>query len=159
MIKEPKLTPKQAKFLSLWLKTGNGTQAALEAYDANYHSARTMAAENLAKLGLTMRDYCEANGISFRQLFEKNREMFDAKKIHSSPTEPDREVPDYQIQDKAVDRFERWLGLHRKEESQSVTTNNVIIIPAEVINKYDLVSEVPSEPGDSSSGQDEISGS
>ena len=51
---EPKLTPKQAKFLKEYVRNdGNGTKAALKAYDVkNEHTANVMAAENLAKPGI-----------------------------------------------------------------------------------------------------------
>ena len=47
---EPKLTPKQAKFVKALAEGKNQTQAALEAYPAQtYQSARVQAVENLAK--------------------------------------------------------------------------------------------------------------
>lgn len=51
---EPKLTPKQAKFVKEYVRNdGNGTKAALKAYDVkNEHTANVMAAENLAKPGI-----------------------------------------------------------------------------------------------------------
>lgn len=44
------LTPKQDKFLKSYLETGNGTKAALEAYDTtDYKTAGAIASENLKK--------------------------------------------------------------------------------------------------------------
>lgn len=44
------LTPKQDKFLKRYLETGNGTRAALEAYDTDdYKTAGAIASENLKK--------------------------------------------------------------------------------------------------------------
>lgn len=44
------LTPKQDKFLRRYLETGNGTRAALEAYDTDdYNTAHAIASENLRK--------------------------------------------------------------------------------------------------------------
>lgn len=46
---EQPLTEKQAIFVKEYIRTKNGTQAALAAYDTSPNVARTMAAENLAK--------------------------------------------------------------------------------------------------------------
>lgn len=136
---ELKLTPKQAKFLEVWLKTGNATDAAFLAYNVkDRRNARNMGSETLAKLGFTMRDFCAANGISFKELFDKNKELFQAKKIFSSHTEPDKEVPDYQIQDKALDRFERWVGT-KDEQPQQNLTQNILVMPSEILDKYKVV--------------------
>ena len=45
-----KLTPKQTRFVSEYVKNGqNATQAALKAYDTNYLVARNIGSENLTK--------------------------------------------------------------------------------------------------------------
>ena len=47
---EKKLTPKQAKFVKEYVKEGNGTKAALKAYNVkNDHTATQIAHENLTK--------------------------------------------------------------------------------------------------------------
>lgn len=43
------LTLKQKLFADEYIKTGNGTQSVLKAYNANENTARAMATENLAK--------------------------------------------------------------------------------------------------------------
>ena len=43
------LTLKQKVFADEYIKTGNGTQSVLKAYDANANTARVIATENLAK--------------------------------------------------------------------------------------------------------------
>ncbi|MDA2924115.1 terminase small subunit [Acidobacteria bacterium AH-259-L09] len=45
-----KPTPKQQHFIEAYIRNGgNGTQAALEAYDTNYATARVIGSENLTK--------------------------------------------------------------------------------------------------------------
>ena len=44
-----KPTPKQKRFIQAYIKTGNATQAALQAYKASYSTARSIGYENLTK--------------------------------------------------------------------------------------------------------------
>ena len=44
-----KPTPKQQHFIKAYVETGNATQAALEAYNTNYSTARSIGYENLTK--------------------------------------------------------------------------------------------------------------
>lgn len=46
---KPKLTTKQAKFVKAKIEGKTGTAAAMEAYGVSYNTARSMAAENMAK--------------------------------------------------------------------------------------------------------------
>ncbi|HEC66387.1 MAG TPA: hypothetical protein ENI23_13960 [bacterium] len=115
-MKKLKLTPKQAVFLAGWLKTGNGVKSAMKAYDTeDYQSAKTIASQNLSKLNLDIRAFCEANGVSFKEIFDENKGMLGATKPFSSHTEADKNIPDWNARDKALTRFERWLGLGGKE--------------------------------------------
>lgn len=111
--------------MALWLKTGNGVQSALEAYDTtDYNSASTIATQNLQSLKLGIREYCEANKVSIKEVFDMNKKMLSATKTQPSPTEPDKDVEDWQARDKAMTRFERWLGVESVEENKP--TNNTI---------------------------------
>lgn len=117
------VTAKQAKFLALWLQHGNGTAAALEAYDTDDpHAAGNIASEVLAKLGDKLTLFCEVNGISFKTLFDKNKQLFDAKKIHGT-NDNFIEVPDYAVQEKALDRFERWLSVKQIDTQNNLQIN------------------------------------
>lgn len=58
-MKEEKLSKKQADFIKFYLETGNGTKAALKAYDTDdYMTAHSIAVENLQKP--TIKSYIEA---------------------------------------------------------------------------------------------------
>jgi len=58
------LTPKQDKFLKEYLRTGNGTQAALKAYDTvSENTAAQIASENLRKPSI-LEKFREAQGIA-----------------------------------------------------------------------------------------------
>lgn len=67
--KELKLTPKQRKFLKVYFETGNGTKAALEAYDTDdYFIAASIAQQNLQKLKVPIKTFLEAKGLSIGHL-------------------------------------------------------------------------------------------
>lgn len=101
-------TRKQAVFIEEVVKTGNGTKAALKAYDTDdYNTAKAIASENLAK------PYIEE---------EINRRLQDAKNmiyVLSQTSEKD-EIKLRASQD-IVDRVE-WKAL---QKIQSDTTLNI----------------------------------
>jgi hypothetical protein len=109
------MTPKQAKFLSLWLQHGNGTKAALEAYDTdNEASAAQIAFENLRKLENPMKLYLENKGISIHHLTDVLIEALGAQKIHGTG-DNFIEIPDHKIRLDAVDRLSEWLGVKQEK--------------------------------------------
>jgi phage terminase small subunit len=112
------LTPKQAKFFALWLESGNGTKAALEAYDTDdYFSAAAIATENLKKIKNPMKLYLERNGISVSHLSKVVTEAMGATK-----TDITGDVhPDHRIRLEAADRLAKWLGVEQKDEITNQT--------------------------------------
>ena len=67
------LTVKQRRFVRHYVETGNGTQAALLAYETrDPDTARSMAAENLAKPSVqaAVAELLDGNGLSDRKLAE-----------------------------------------------------------------------------------------
>lgn len=109
-----KLTPKQAKFLSLWLDHGNGTRAALEAYDCkNENTAATLANETLRKLKNPMKLFLEHHGCGLGHLAKIVMEATNATK-----TDITGDVhPDHRVRMEAGDRLSKWLGVEPKEET------------------------------------------
>lgn len=68
------------------------------------------------------------------KLLLRHAEGLDATKIHSSHTEPDREVPDYAVRAKYVELGYKVKG---KYADPGGVTNNILVIPGELIKKYD----------------------
>lgn len=125
----PDLTLKQRKWLKGYLETGNASKAAWEAYDCkDMVSAGNIGAENLQKLQNPMRLLLEANGLSQGSLVKIAGDAIKATKIHSSHTEPDREVPDHKIRLEAADRLAKWLGVESQPVQQpQIQAQNVQI--------------------------------
>jgi hypothetical protein len=59
-------------------------------------------------------------GLNTKKIAEKMVEWIDAQKIHSSHTEPDRLVPDYQTQLKAGEMLKEDLGLKQEKGTLQV---------------------------------------
>lgn len=114
--KEPRLTKKQRMFLQEYIKTGNGTKAALMAYDTDdYAVAAAIASENLKLLKQPIKTYLEANGLTFKHLMGTLVGGLGAKKIHSSHTEPDKEIDDWAVRHKYLETAGKWLGISTDE--------------------------------------------
>lgn len=113
---EPKLTIKQAKFLKEYLKDGNGTRAALVAYDTtDRKSASVIAAENLVKLSNPMKVLMESQGITPLSLIDTVNEARFADKWNDFTGE--REA-DHTVRLKAVSQFSKWLKLEETENER-----------------------------------------
>lgn len=57
------------------------------------------------------KNYLAELGLGTKKIAEKMKEWINAEKIHGSLTEPDRVVPDYQIQIKAGEMLREDLGI------------------------------------------------
>jgi hypothetical protein len=125
------LTVKQRKWLDVYLKTGNATEAAMQAYDCNNRvTAAAIGSENLRKL--PMDELLEAGGISDKKLLGKIDEGLEATKVVSAKilvlggdkdanaqTDDFIDVPDYPTRHKYLEtalKLKKRLG----SESSSV---------------------------------------
>lgn len=96
------LTLKQRKWLKVYLKCGNATEAAMRSYQCkNRDSGAQIGWENLRKLDFS--EVMEESGITDKKLVDVLSEGLVAIKIKTSLTEPDREVADYQTRYKYLD--------------------------------------------------------
>lgn len=112
---EENLTLKQAKWLKIYLETGNATEAAMQSYDCkDRDSAKTIGWENLTKLDYS--DFLEEAGITDKLLQEKILEGLDSTKpigalilvsgdkpMKTKGNEGQIEVPDYAIRHKYLE--------------------------------------------------------
>ena len=104
------LTLKQRKWLAIYLKTGNATEAARKVYDCTYDSARTIGWENLTKLDFS--EFLEEAGISDQKLTKKLEEGLDANRVVSAVNTKKEatassndfiDVPDYSVRHKYLE--------------------------------------------------------
>ena len=116
-----KLTPKQVKFVEEYAKNGgNGTQAALKAYDVKDEKvASVVAAENLAKPSI--RTITE-------QFFPPEKTQEITANLHKLATSAE----DQKIQ---VDATKEWLS-HAVPKEKGNTFNNFGTVVAEMKDKY-----------------------
>jgi len=118
---ELELTVKQRKFIKRFLELGNGTKAALEVYNCRSEgSAASLANETLRKLENPFKTFLEAKGLSYNDLYETAKGGLQAKKLVTSPTEPDKEVADWPTRHKFMETLGRWLGAEKREETFGV---------------------------------------
>lgn len=79
------LTLKQSKFLDIYFKTGNATEAAMQVYECKDRmSARNVGSENLAKLGITIADMMNSAGLTDKYLVERLKALMEMKKTVKS---------------------------------------------------------------------------
>lgn len=113
-IKRPPKTIKEKKWAKEYVKTGNATEAAARVYDVkNRDSANAVGNENIAKLSFV--EILDKAGVTDERLAETLNEAMVANKLHSSPTEPDREVADWQARLKATELATKAKG-HLKDD-------------------------------------------
>lgn len=87
-----------------------------------------------AELQDKYREALLADGLDHIKMKDKVKEWLDAKKIQTSHTEPDRLVPDYQIQIKAGEMLREDLGF---KQANTLVQNNFYDHAKEQRSKYD----------------------
>lgn len=107
------LTPKQAVFYHEWLNNGgNGTRAALKAYNCTVESAAQIATQNLRKLQNPMKFYLEHKGIGVKTASDVVLEAMQATKWNEFTGERE---PDHNVRLKAADKLSRWMDIDTSE--------------------------------------------
>jgi hypothetical protein len=131
--KERKLTLKQRKWLKVFFQTGNQTKATLSAYNVTDPTlASCMGSQTARLLKDAVRTIMEQKGLDVGCLVDRVQDATNATKIHSSPTEPDKEIPDHTTRLKAVEIASRWLGME-----QTPTTAIQINVKSHYQNELD----------------------
>lgn len=125
-----KPTAKQAKAMELIRK---GTKPMPAMRQAGYSEKTSRhPGKNLLRLAgprtliEQQKDAYARVGITPIYLADKMKEWLDAKKVHSSVTEPDRLVPDYQTQQKAAQMVRQDWGLGQ-EQVTNIGTMNITV--------------------------------
>ena len=117
------MTPKQAKFLKLWLEHGNASKAAMEAYNCkNMMSAANIGSEVLSKLKNPMKLFLEQHGFGLTHLVKIVLEATTAVKTDITGDKH----PDYRVRLEAADRLSKWLDAETKSVGVAIQVNNQI---------------------------------
>jgi len=120
--KDYKLTLKQRKFFNEWFSNGgNGTQAALKAYDTDYMTAAMIASENLKKHKSVIYGLLDKQGLTIGKIVKTVKEATEAEKWNEFTGQ--REA-DHGTRLKAVTVASRLHGL--EEQSQTNVQVNVM---------------------------------
>jgi|ERR1700719_2735410 len=123
------LTLKEGTFWKLYFAYGNGTKAALEAYDTNnYATASVIASENFRKHKNIRQAYMESKGISLGKLVEKIEQGLEATKTSNAAIlvlqdgktvkaeeQGLIEVPDYATRHRYVETAAKWLDIQKED--------------------------------------------
>jgi len=122
---EPKLTLKQKKFLRLYFKYGNGTKAALEAYDTDDpKTASVIASENLAKLKNPVRVLMEKKNLSLGRLLDVLDEGLKAEKLITT-RKGSVKVKDHLVRHKYLETAAKWLGIEKEQVSGQISYSQI----------------------------------
>ncbi len=92
-----------------------------------YEVGCQIAFENLRKHEGIVRHMAESRGLTIPSLIKTLKQQLKSTRPHSSPTEPDREVPDNQARLKAVEIASRWI-YKEKPENLAVSENKTLNI-------------------------------
>ncbi|RLI55086.1 MAG: hypothetical protein DRP09_11030 [Candidatus Thorarchaeota archaeon] len=146
MPKTKGLTLKQSKFLKKYFETGNGTEAALYAYDTDdIGSAAQIAYENLIKLDSHVKTLMEKKGLSLGRLVDVLDDGLEANRVISAvntgkqasgATSDFIEVPDHAVRHKFLETAGKWLGV-QKEADVNIQVNVKQILGGKTVRSND----------------------
>ena len=112
LLEDTGFTLKQRTFIKYYLKYGNGTKAALKAYDTkDPHVASVIAAENLVKLREPVKLLMEQKGLSLGRLLDVLDGGLNAHKIAKDGSRAE----DFAIRHKYLETAARWLGFDKDQ--------------------------------------------
>jgi len=120
---EPILTLKERKFLQIWLKLGNSSEAASQVYKCkNRVVAGAIGTQTLAKLRNPVLLLMEKRGLSMGKLLDVLEDGLKATK----PTDHGGEVEDYAVRHKYMESMARWLKVETPETVPPTTQNTQV---------------------------------
>lgn len=127
------LTPKQRKFITAYLRTGNGRQAALEAgYRGNDHTLRQTAYETLTK------PYVKA-AIAERLRGEEGMQQRLAGEIRAIAFAPVKEDVGIAAKLRALELLAKIEGMFRDEAKSTINVNVGVLADVRAMSEYELL--------------------
>jgi len=121
------MTPKQAKFLDLYVRTGNATSSYQKAYSQdNPALAATSASLLLKKYEGVKLAVMEQHGLNLGHILQRLRESLDATYIEHAFDGEQTELPDQRLRLKAVEVATKLMGMENKQ--QQLNVGNICII-------------------------------
>lgn len=138
MDKEPKLTVKRAKFVKAIVEGKPKYKAAMEAFGIEHQptaSVRASAELKNVNVQMALQEAMARQGITIDKIVKPIADGLDAIKIVTSPTEPDKEIPDHAIRLKASGMAQTLLGV--KQDGGSSNTVFIQVVQDERTN-YDI---------------------
>ncbi len=142
-MRSSKPTIKQAKALSLIREGVKPTiamkQAGYSDLTSQAPSANLLRSQGAVSIFEEFKDEYLKLGITPEYMAKKTKEWLDAKKIHTSHTEPDREIPDYLIQIKAAELYRKDIGMDNAKDGPNVLIQqNFASHVEEQLKKYEV---------------------
>lgn len=124
MGKSDKLSKKEKGFVKDYVKTGHGTQSALNNYDTDDEKvAGVIASQNLAKLKIQEAIKSIAERIPDELLERVHLEGLQASDKHIVDGEVIAEKPDYAVRHKYLDSAYKLKGSYAPEKSTALNLN------------------------------------
>lgn len=123
-VKEKTLNAKEKIFALEYMKHGNATKAYEVAYGVKHETAKCLGSKKLRSKGFST--ILEKSGVTDNLLANVLKEGLGATRIHSSPTEPDTEVPDFNVRHKYLETGLKVKGHMSNIESQQNIQVNIL---------------------------------
>lgn len=119
----PSLTLKQRKWLDLYIKLGNATEAAWRVYDCkDRHSAESIGTENLHKLVPNIATLMDEMGLTDHALIQKVQEGLGAKVTefakHEGKISDERDCVDFPTRHRYLDTAFKLRGTYAPTKQQ-----------------------------------------
>lgn len=134
--KEQRVTIKMRKWMQEYIKCGNAAEAARKVYNCSEANAKYIGYDNVKKMDYN--SFLEVAGLTDALIVKKIIEGTNATKIHSSHTEPDKEVADYATRHKYIDTAAR-LRRRLTERDITIVSDKTLILDALGTNQEDII--------------------
>lgn len=123
------LTKKEKGFVKDYVKTGNGTEAALKNYDTKkYNTASAIATENLKKPHIVKAILSIADQIPDKLLAKRHLELLNKREHIKIDDEIEDVGPDTQAVSKGLDMAYKLKGAYAPEKSMNLNLNQPISV-------------------------------
>ena len=125
-------------FFLTWVKNGkNGVKAYQELHpNTDYGTAATLASRLLKKVDIAA--VLEVYGAGFESYFKQLSEGHQAMRWNDFTGERE---PDHKVRGEYNKRIGKLLGIEKEDGVTIPITNNILVLPSELVEKYDITSD------------------